>query len=337
MKALMAPQPGELSLGDLEVPVPGQYEALVRMDACAICNPTDHKLMTNEFCPGPFPVVLGHEVIGTVVSVGPDVVNYEPGDRVFRQRLADAHVPGQGRSCWGGFAEHGIVVDRWAKEGVPYGQDSLPSDQQKLQIDVEPAQAAAMVTLMETLDCITNCGAESGKSVAVVGSGPVGQALAMFAKLLGAAPVYGFGRSTKHAPRFEEAVRCDGYVAGTDYPPEVRDILAAGGFDVVVEAVGSVAALETCIALAGERGGAYVYGVAPGSNPFTEEQMALDNVERIGACEGRAQARLVALIEAGDVKLTDWVSHCLPMTAFQRAFDLIARKEGYKVVLLPLS
>jgi len=335
MKAVMAIRPGELGLGELEMPEPGDYEALVRMDACAICNSTDHKLMTNEFVPGPFPVVLGHEVIGTVTEVGPKVENFKPGDRVFRQRLDNRHVPGEGRSCWGGFAEHGLVTDEWAKQDVPYGPSPLPHPQQKLLLDVEPALATGMVTLMETLDCITTCGAKPGVSVAVVGSGPVGQSLAMFAKLLGAGPVYAFGRNPGHADRIVRVCKVDGYVAGSALPAEVEPIVERGGFDVVVEAVGSADALDTCLRLAGGKGRVCVYGIAPGSSPHRPEQMERPNVSRVGAKEGRVQAQLAEWVNAGRVNLNDWVSHRLPLSDYQRGFDMVAQKKAMKVVLLP--
>jgi threonine dehydrogenase-like Zn-dependent dehydrogenase len=331
----MATRPGELGMGELNVPEPDEYEALVRMDACAICNSTDHKLMLNEFCPGTFPVVLGHEVVGTVTAVGPKVVNFEPGDRVFRQCLYDSHVPGEGRSCWGGFAEFGVVTDEWARQGVPYGPDPLPHAQQKLMLDVEPALATGMVTLMETLDCITTCGARPGVSVAVVGSGPVGQALAMFAGLLGASPVYAFGRDPAHARRFVDVCGTDGYAAGTDLPADVRKIADGGGFDVVVEAVGSADALATCVRLAGSKGRVCVYGIAPKSAPHASEDRGRANVTAVGAKEGRVQARLASFVEAGKVRLEDWVSHRLPLNDFQRAFDLVERKQAMKAVLLP--
>jgi len=335
MRALMGVTAGTLGLGELDMPRPGRHEALVRMDACAICNSTDHKLLTGEFFGGTYPVVLGHEVIGTVVEVGPEVTSFAEGDRVFRQRLRDEHVPGEGRSCWGGFAEHGLVVDEWAKQGVPYGPDPLPHDQQKLLLDVEPALATGMVTLMETLDCIGACGAAPGKSVAVVGSGPVGQALALFARLLGASPVFAFGRSPGRASRFADVSRIDGYVAGTDFPDEVEGIVDAGGFDVVVEAVGAAAALDTCVRLAGAGGQVRVYGVAPASDPYPEEIMALDNVATVGAREGRVQAALAGYVESGDVDLEDWVSDRFALDQYQRAFDLVEARESLKAVLLP--
>ncbi|MCE5325162.1 MAG: alcohol dehydrogenase catalytic domain-containing protein [Planctomycetaceae bacterium] len=334
MKAVMAVAPGTLALGEIDIPAPGEFEALVRMDACAICNSTDQKLLHNEFCPGIFPVVLGHEVVGTVVEIGPSVRNFRAGDRVFRQRLGDQHVSGGGRSCWGGFAQYGLVSDEWARQGVPYGSEDLPHDQQKLLMNVPPALAAGMVTLMECLDCIAACGAGAGKSVAVVGSGPVAQALAMFARLLGAGPVWAFGRRAAAAERFATVSKIDGYASGADLPPAASKIVNAGGFDLAVEAVGSPEALHTCLRLAGAKGRVCVYGVAPQSAPFRPDQTQRANVAFVGAREGRAQKRLVEWVQQGKVDLRDWVSHQLPLGEFQKGFDLIASRQATKVVLL---
>jgi threonine dehydrogenase-like Zn-dependent dehydrogenase len=334
MRAVLATQPGVLGLGELPMPSYDEYEALVQMEACAICNSTDHKLLTNEFFPGAFPVALGHEVIGRVVEVGSKVTSFKPGDRVFRQRLRDADVPG-GRSCWGGFAEFGVVEDLWAKEGLPYGNASLPHDQQKLLLAVPAPQAAAMITLMETLDCLVTCRVGTGMSVAVVGSGPVAQAFALFARLLGAKTVYAFGRRAVYTERFTRVSRVDGYVVGDEYPAEVEKIVSSGGFDVVMEAVGSAAALDRCLALSGTTGAVCIYGIPPKSAPYRTEQTERPGIQWVGAMEGRAQRRLVQFIDSRTVRLEDWVSHVLPLAQYQQAFDLVESKEGTKVVLVP--
>jgi threonine dehydrogenase-like Zn-dependent dehydrogenase len=307
------------------------------MDACAICNSTDLKLLKGEFCPGPFPTVLGHESTGTVVEVGPQVANFRKGDRVFRPRLADEHVEG-GRSTWGGFAEYGIVADKWAQDGVEYlhhADDYRAHDQQKLMLDVEPALATGMVTLMETLDYMRGCGAAPGKSVAIVGSGPVGQAFALFAKLLGAGPVVAFGRRAVHAERFGQVARADAYVWEGPYPNEVEQVLADGGFDIVVEAVGSRAALDKCLELVADAGAACCYGVAPGSEPYTDAQQSDPRMRSVAVMEGRAQKQLVEFVKRGDVRLEDWVTHTLPMTEYSRAFDMVAGGEATKMALVP--
>lgn len=334
MRAILATTPGILGLGDLPMPHYDEYEALVRMEACAICNSTDHKLLFNEFFPGVFPVALGHEVIGQVVEVGSKVTSFKPGDRVFRQRLRDSDVPG-GRSCWGGFAEFGLVEDLWAKEGIPYGNAALPHDQQKLLLDVPAPQATAMVTLMETLDCLMTCRVGKGMNVAIVGSGPVAQAFALFARLLRARRVYAFGRRDAYRARFTDVCRADGYVVGDDMPADVEEIVTHGGFDVVMEAVGSADALDRCLKLAGVNGATCIYGIPPASAPYHSEQTTRPGIQWVGAMEGRAQRRLVQFIESGAVRLEDWVSHVLPLEQYRQAFDLVDSKEVTKVVLTP--
>lgn len=335
MRALAAIEPGKLEIVELDIPKPGKYEALVKMDACAICNSTDHKLLNNTFMSGSFPVVLGHESVGTVVETGPGVVNFAVGDRGFRQRLEDRHVPGNGRSCWGGFGEYGLVVDEWARQGLPYDLQSLPHNQQKLLLDVKPELAVGMVTLMECLDCIDNCGIEPGKAAAIVGSGPVGQAMAMFAGLLGAKPVYAFGRNPSHSDRFKNVSKVDRYISGEVLPSDVQEMVSGGGFDLVIEAVGSIEALDRCIYLAGTKGRVCVYGVAPESSPYTPDQMQRHNVSVVGAVEGRVQAQLAEWIKQGKVDLSEWVSHIMPLEDYQRAFDLVKSREALKAVLIP--
>jgi threonine dehydrogenase-like Zn-dependent dehydrogenase len=94
----------------------------------------------------------------------------------------------------------------------------------------------------------------------------------MFAKGMGAGAVWAFGRDARHADRFAKVAKADGYVAGTTLPAEVKRVLDKGGFDVVVEAVGSPEALDTCLRSAGAKGRVNIYGVAPASTPFRQEQ-----------------------------------------------------------------
>jgi len=324
-------------LGMLEIPRPeisDPYECLVRMEACAICNSTDPKLLKGEFRSGPFPTVLGHEVIGTVVETGSHVLNFREGDLVFREVLRDDHVPG-GRSTWGGFAEYGIVTDRWARDGFPYlhHSDDYPAHpQQKVMLDTTPALATGMITLMETLDYIAGCGAGPGRAVAVVGTGPVGQAFALFAKLLGAGPVVAFGRRSGPAQRLASAARADEYVW---LPDDLERQIEQRRFDIVVEAVGSREALATCLRLAGERGAVCCYGVAPESEPYTEAQSGDSRLRNVPVLEGRAQRRLVEFVEAGGLRLEDWVSGTLPLAEYERAFELVADRQAVKIALLP--
>ncbi len=100
MKALVVPQAGKLQLANIPPPEISPYDALVRIEACGICNSTDQKLIegTMYWAP-PFPITLGHEAVGTVIEVGAKVRKFKVGDRVTRP----IYVPplaGQDGSMW---------------------------------------------------------------------------------------------------------------------------------------------------------------------------------------------------------------------------------------------
>lgn len=61
---------------------PGENEILVRNHAVAI-NPIDEAFQTRAIFPLKYPTILGHDVAGEVVSVGPNVSNFKPGSRVL--------------------------------------------------------------------------------------------------------------------------------------------------------------------------------------------------------------------------------------------------------------
>jgi threonine dehydrogenase-like Zn-dependent dehydrogenase len=65
---------------DVPQPQPGPNQVLVKMHASGICY-TDVHLTLGHF-PGPFPRILGHEPVGEIVAVAPDVTTRKVGDRV---------------------------------------------------------------------------------------------------------------------------------------------------------------------------------------------------------------------------------------------------------------
>ena len=331
MKGLFVVEQDRTQILDLPEPEIEPYEALVQVEACGICNSTDWKIIEGEFVSGSYPVLLGHESVGRVVRLGERVRSFGLGDRVLRSRLEDAHVPYPGgRSCWGGFVERAIVTDVWAKQGAAY--NAFPHPQQIVPPHIPPAEAVAMITLKETLNCLHNSDVAPGQSLAIVGTGPVGQTLAFFARLSGIRPVVVFGRRAAWAETFAR-LGVDAYVAGEDYGPEVRAILDKGGFDRAIEAVGARSALSRCLQVVKTDGRVNLYGIAPESEPYLPEEERERRVFRGKVAEAEAHGQLLAWVEQGSVNLDDWISHQLPWTEYQRGFDMIADKTANKVVL----
>jgi threonine dehydrogenase-like Zn-dependent dehydrogenase len=331
MKGLFVVEKDRTEILDLPEPEIGPYEALVQVEACGICNSTDWKIIEGEFVSGTFPVLLGHESCGRVIRVGDKVRAFQVGDRVLRSRLEDEHVPYPGgRSCWGGFVERAIVTDVWAEQGAVY--NAFPHPQQIVPAHVSPAGAVSSITLKETLSCLRNSDVSPGQSLAIVGTGPVGQTLAFFAVLSGLRPVVVFGRRPQWVEIFAR-LGVDGYVSSEDVPPEVQAILDGGGFDRAIEAVGARPALSRCLKVVKPEGRVNLYGIAPESEPYLPEEAGDPRVFRGKVAEAEVHEQLLDWVEQGKVAPEDWISHQMPWAEYQRGFDMVADKAANKVVL----
>src|SRR4051794_37411352 len=82
MKALIFRKPDSaLELTEIEVPKPGKRQVLIRVEACGVCH-SDILTQKNAFGNIEYPRVPGHEVVGTIEALGPDVEGWSVGQRV---------------------------------------------------------------------------------------------------------------------------------------------------------------------------------------------------------------------------------------------------------------
>ncbi len=82
MRAMVLEEPGgRLILRRRPVPVPGAGQLLLEVDACGVCR-TDLHLVDDELPNPSIPVIPGHEIVGTVATVGDGVDRFEVGNRV---------------------------------------------------------------------------------------------------------------------------------------------------------------------------------------------------------------------------------------------------------------
>jgi propanol-preferring alcohol dehydrogenase len=82
MKAVLFAGRGKpLSVSEVPAPEPADGQVLLRVGACAVCR-TDLHVVDGELARPKLPLVLGHEIVGTVVQKGANVERFEAGDRV---------------------------------------------------------------------------------------------------------------------------------------------------------------------------------------------------------------------------------------------------------------
>ncbi len=207
MKAWVLGDPGQLTLDDKPVPVPGRAEVLVRIDAVAICA-TDLEIIYH----GPPAEIQGgsphnkgftpgHEYMGTVVALGPGVDEYAIGERVTVEIHAGC---GQCKRCREGMytschnygknygdVDKGHRANGFTTDGgfCEYQINNI-NTLVHIADDMSDEEATLVVTAGTAMYGLTELGGlVAGESVVVTGPGPIGLMAVAVAKALGAQPV----------------------------------------------------------------------------------------------------------------------------------------------------
>ncbi len=337
MKAVLVQEPNRLAVvTDLPRPEPNPYQALVRIEACSICNSTDRKILERHFVSQiPLPLVLGHESVGTVVALGNKVRSYALGQKVLRPGAS--YPPEIGiASAWGGMAEYGLVTDlaAWQEDHPderPHGQWAA---QQIVPPEIPSTEATAIITLKETLSASRAAGIGPDTTCAIVGTGPVAQSFALWARYLGAPVVAVYGRRARWADAFMR-LGVDAYLAGDRVWPAGAPHLP-DGYDRVIEAVGSSDALQRALELVAPGGRVGNYGVAPDDDVMptpVQRAYADETIVTLPVREQDEHTEVLELVRSGKLVLADWISHVLPIEEVEEGFRLLADRQATKVVL----
>ncbi len=140
MRAMILDAPGQpLRAADLPVPTPEPEQVLIRVRACGVCR-TDLHVVDGELTHPKLPLVLGHQIVGTVVEVGEKVQQFSRGDRVGvpwlgstcnhcrycqtgRENLCD-RAQFTGYNLDGGYAEYAVADERFCFP-IPDGYPDL--------------------------------------------------------------------------------------------------------------------------------------------------------------------------------------------------------------------
>src|SRR5277367_5904402 len=177
-----------------EVPVPdvGVNEVLIKVAACGICGTDIKKIFHAYVAP---PQILGHEVAGTVVAIGPGVTKWQVGDRVMsfhhvpcgtcfycERRLFSQCAQYKSTGLTGGFTPNGGGFAEYVK-AMPWvaerGIVALPDN-------VSFEEATFIEPINTIVKAVQKARIVAGETVLIAGCGPIGLQLLMVAKLSGA-------------------------------------------------------------------------------------------------------------------------------------------------------
>ncbi len=322
---------GLLSVVERDVPSPKAHDdVLVKVEACGVCGTDLRFLSVPPILEARHGVVLGHEYVGEIVSLGAGVQHLALGDRVVAMPdipcgYCDACLEGYPNLCPnvvsiggaidGGFAEYAMAPAR-ALYPIP---KSLT------------AEAAGLFELQTcVLGGVEKAALLSGEDVVVIGAGPAGLSYMKWFNAAGAGRVimveinpWRINFALHHGATVVLNPQCD------DVVQSVRQ-LTGGGASIVVDALGS--ALDVAIRCAGRAARIIVFGENAQAEcavrPYDIQQRELRILgSYLGPCHF---PKVVRALEHGSVDLTDLVTHRLSLSELPAGIKELAAGRGAK-------
>jgi len=230
-----------LAFEEIADPTPGEGELVVKVGRCGICGSDLH--MTEDAAYGcKHGDVLGHEFAGEVVALGKGTTGKKVGDLVSVIPL---------KSC--GSCEHcrkGAV--QWCTgfglQGGGYAEYAVtrPNQCMTLPADLTLADGAIIEPLAVALHGINLSGLKTGDKVLVLGAGPIGLAVAFWAKRYGAGRVAVQDISDWQQARALD-MGADAFVVDPENPVESAVQGLGGEADIVFECVGILGLIDQAV------------------------------------------------------------------------------------------
>ena len=322
----------------------GEGQVRVQFRAGGICGSDIHYYSQGRN--GDFvvvePLVLGHEIAGDVVEVGAAAgASTKVGDRVA---LYPARTCGTCSYCREGrdnLCPETFFMGSASKRPHMQGgfQELLTVDADQCYVvpaDLEHVYAAFAEPLAVCLHAINRAGDLKGRSVLVTGVGPIGLILMMAARWSGAATIV-VTDLVDEALAAARRLGADEAVAVADADRLAAVSQGLGGFDVVLEASGSPAAVETAMEHV-RRGGIImqVGGLPGGTVPIPAFRIMAKELEMRGSMRFTRAAfeTSVRLITTGEIDIRPLLTDQQPLDNVAAAIELASdRRRAIKVMI----
>jgi 2-desacetyl-2-hydroxyethyl bacteriochlorophyllide A dehydrogenase len=298
---LVCVEPGRLRLEQRPAPHRDPGHALVRPLRVGICG-TDYHIFEGRHPFLQYPRVMGHELAVEVVEA-PDGTGLAPGAVCVVNPYLSC---GECRACRGGKPNccARLSVLGVHKDGGMTGLLSLPASSLVRAPGLTADQCAAVEFLAIGAHAVRRGAVTEGDRALVVGAGPIGLGVALFARLSGAEVVL-FDRDAARGEAVASIAAVTALPAGSD-PSECGE-----GFDAVFDATGNARSMERGFDLAGH-GGRYVL-VSVVNEPITFRDPDLHRKELTLLASRNATRedfdRVLAAMRGGEVPIERLITH----------------------------
>jgi len=336
--------PDDLRLDEQDAGEIGPGQVLVKVAMGGICGSDLHYFHHGGFGTVRIkePMVLGHEVAGTVVAVAPDVAAVRIGDRVA---VNPSRPCGACKFCLEGLPNQCLDMRFYGSAmRTPHVQGAfrnmlLCEATQCVKVAAHvPLRLAALAEPFSVgLHGVSRAGSLLGKRVLVSGCGPIGVLAVAAARVHGAAEItttdvvdepLAFARAMG-AHETINVAQDKGWVA--------RYAADKGTFDVMLECSGNERALRDGLEVMRPRGVVVQLGLG-GDVSIPQNMVVAKELSICGSFRFHAEFALaVRLINEGRVDLSPVVSHTFPMQQARQAFELASDRQRAMKVLIDFA
>jgi alcohol dehydrogenase len=344
MKALVYHGPGKKSWDDKPEPaLLHPTDALVRITTTTICG-TDLHILKGDVPEVPAGLTLGHEGVGTIVSVGSAVSQFQVGNRVLISCITSC---GKCAACRRGMYSHcadggwqlqlGHLIDGTQAElvRVPHADGSLHhlpagcQDEESLTLlsDIFPTG----------FECgVLNGEVKPGDTVAIVGAGPIGLSALLTARFYSPAEIILIDpdRNRLEVAAVLGATRTWVFAEAKE---QIMQLTQGLGVDVAIEAVGIPETFELCTEIVAAGGHIANIGVHGRSATLHLERLWAHNITlRTRLVDTVTTPQLLKAVTAGTLQPARLITHRFPLGEIERAYETFShatRDRALKVIL----
>ena len=338
MKAFLLESPGKAALREVPSPKPGPGEVLVRVAACGICH-TDLHYLDHGVSTFKTPVVLGHEISGTVAGCGAGVSQFREGERIL---LPAVFSCGGCRNCRrgrenictqmrmlgnhldGGFAEYVVAPAKdcfRVPSEIPLAEACLIGD--------------ALSTPYHAVKHRARVGV--GDVVAVFGCGGVGINAVQFSALAGARVI-----AVDIDDRKLDLARQLGASDVLD-PKSVERVdkelkkKTGGGVDIALEAIGKPETIRAAYESLRPGGRLCVIGYSAEAVTLPFSKLMFYELEVVGSlgCPSVDYPDLIELVRTNRVQLKALVTGRYALDDIEQGFNALREGKGLRGIVVP--
>ena len=336
-----AKTPKSVELQEIPIPQISENDVLLEVQAVSVCGSDLHQWLGGISWKVNYPCVLGHEFAGVIVKKGRQVKKFELGDRVVSETAAviDEASP---------LSRRGLYNLDPSRLGFGYGVDGAMTKYVKVPerllhhipdgLDFVHAALTEPCSVAYNAVCV-NTDLKLADTVLVLGPGPIGLLSAIMAKLSGAGHLVVAGLP-KDKKRLEMAKQIGADMVLSEGIEEYfKDFGDGLGPDVVIDAAGVSATLETAIKVVRPAGQVTKVGWGPQAMNFSFDAAVQKNVRVQGSFSHNWSIweRVLAMMASGQLDIGPLISKTAKLADWQACFEGMHSGEYIKTVLLPNS